>query len=136
MHPFDNESVPGGSSESWFSHVQESRGRWPSKNYFQVEARLKERIVHGKVEFRPCIWDRHADGEPLDFSQSRFSALTVISFSKASGHGSSDARSFETRYCLLRIRKRMDGVGTERTAGLISTENRRSPWTVVIFRRS
>jgi len=65
MHPFDNESISEGSSESWFSHVQESRGRWPSQNYFRVEARLKERIVHGKVEFRPCIWDKHTEAKRL-----------------------------------------------------------------------
>jgi len=63
MHPFDNESIPEGSS--WFSHVQDSRGCWPSQNYFRVEARLKERIVNGKVEFRPCLWDGHADAKRL-----------------------------------------------------------------------
>ena len=73
MHPFDNESIPDGSS--WFSHVQDSHGCWPSQNYFQVEARLKERIVNGKVDFRPCFWDRHADGEPLNHLQSCFLAL-------------------------------------------------------------
>ncbi|KAF8632954.1 hypothetical protein AX15_001556 [Amanita polypyramis BW_CC] len=63
MHPFDNEPFPEASS--WFSHVQESRGPWPSKNYFQVEARLKQRIVHGKVEFQPCVWSKHADAKNL-----------------------------------------------------------------------
>lgn len=60
MHPFDNEPFPDASS--WLSHLRESCGPWPSKNYFQAEARLKERIVSGKVDFQPCIWDKYPDG--------------------------------------------------------------------------
>jgi len=63
MHPFDNEPFPNASS--WFSHVQESCGPRPSKNYFQIEARLKERIVSGKVDFQPCVWDKHPDARCL-----------------------------------------------------------------------
>lgn len=129
MHPFDNESIPEGSS--WFSHVQDSRGCWPSQNYFRVEARLKERIVNGKVEFRSCLWDRHADGKPLNHLQSCFLAL-AISFSKTSGHTSSDAWSCETRYGLLRIRKQMDKIRAKGTAGPVPTENWRGPWIVVL----
>ncbi|KAK2461619.1 hypothetical protein APHAL10511_006082 [Amanita phalloides] len=63
MHPFDNAPLPD--TSSWFSHIQESQGPWPSKNYFQVEARLKERIVYGQVEFLPRIWDRRVDAKHL-----------------------------------------------------------------------
>lgn len=62
-HPFDNEPLPEASS--WFSHVQDSRGPWPSQNYFQVEARLKERIVTGNVDFQPYVWDKYADAKQL-----------------------------------------------------------------------
>ncbi|KAF8640874.1 hypothetical protein AX17_000522 [Amanita inopinata Kibby_2008] len=62
-HPFDNEHAP--ETTRWFSHVRESRGPWPSHNYFQVEARIKERIISGEIDFQPSLWNKRFDARRL-----------------------------------------------------------------------
>ncbi|THV06026.1 kinase-like protein [Dendrothele bispora CBS 962.96] len=55
-HPFDyDDSVPA----SWLNHVKESHapcGSQFSQSYMSHEARLKERIVSGEIDFQRSLW--------------------------------------------------------------------------------
>jgi hypothetical protein len=113
MHPFDNEPFPDASS--WFSHVRESCGPRPSKNYFQAEARLKERIVSGKVDFQPCIWDKYLDGMLCIFFMCVGHDPSMSLSSKVLGHRTSNARSPRTCYSVFCIGQQVDSVRVEGT---------------------
>ncbi|KAJ4485938.1 kinase-like protein [Lentinula aciculospora] len=58
-HPFDHES-PLDSCGSWFSHyaAESQRGSHRSENYIRGEARLKQRIISGHVDFPPLLWSK------------------------------------------------------------------------------
>ncbi|KIY63752.1 kinase-like protein [Cylindrobasidium torrendii FP15055 ss-10] len=60
-HPFDYEAACG-SNEDWVSHVQDSQF---SQRYLDTEARLKDRIVNGKVDFGKAPWDSMDDAKNL-----------------------------------------------------------------------
>nr|KNZ74118.1 Meiosis-specific serine/threonine-protein kinase mek1 [Termitomyces sp. J132] len=63
-HPFDYGPV---CSSDWISHIEESRGAsctQPSQRYLNTEARLKARIINGKVDFQP-IWKHMQDAREL-----------------------------------------------------------------------
>ncbi|TFK77273.1 kinase-like protein [Pluteus cervinus] len=61
-HPFDNEPDP---TQSWVSHIQESKGTQYSQKYCQIEDKLKERIVDGSVMFSRQLWDNLYEAKSL-----------------------------------------------------------------------
>lgn len=76
-HPFDNEPVSHSSSD-WLSHIQESRALESSQlsqSYARVEARLKERIIDGEVDFQRPPWDELPEGMVLYISREQIPSL-------------------------------------------------------------
>ncbi|KAK0245677.1 kinase-like protein [Armillaria nabsnona] len=66
-HPFDYEATFG-SSDNWISHIQDSRDpefSQFSQSYLSGEARLKERIINGTVDFQRTPWDVLSDAKAL-----------------------------------------------------------------------
>ncbi|KAJ3771445.1 kinase-like protein [Lentinula raphanica] len=67
-HPFDFEH-PLESCNAWISQCisdsQRGSRRGCSQNYLQTEARLKQRIVKGEVDFHPSLWTNLAKAKVL-----------------------------------------------------------------------
>ncbi|KAE9408281.1 kinase-like protein [Gymnopus androsaceus JB14] len=64
-HPFDYDT-PFNSCADWFSHMADSRddSRF-SEQYSRGEARLKERIVSGQVDFHQALWSELPEAKDL-----------------------------------------------------------------------
>ncbi|KAF5374856.1 hypothetical protein D9758_000464 [Tetrapyrgos nigripes] len=62
QHPFDyDDSMP----ESWLNHVHESHDPYNSQfsqAYMDHESRLKDRIVHDKIDFDRSLWISMPEG--------------------------------------------------------------------------
>ena len=79
-HPFDYDAAFG-SSDNWINHVEDSRepeSSQFSQKYINGEMRLKERIIHGAVDFATDPWDELPEGMSLPF----LTALIVIVFQR------------------------------------------------------
>ncbi|KAK7458663.1 hypothetical protein VKT23_009663 [Stygiomarasmius scandens] len=62
-HPFDydDSSIP----ECWLSHIQESHDLQYSQSYMDHEARLKERIINGEIDFKRSLWSSMPQAKDL-----------------------------------------------------------------------